>query len=148
MWVTWFWRWRCAVTRCKAWWKLLWIHCIAVQKQAVQFTKRWYLTLFSSETADKFMLSKLFSAYDNGRSTDIFRSISLYVRSITHLSCKFVRTSSARSFTKCMCWRCEVPEKLLTLNRVSIIFIALKYIIKIEYGFYLAAHKSTYHGSL
>ena len=40
----------------------------------------------------------------------------------------------------------RVPEKLLTLNRVSIVFIALKYIIKIEYGFYLAAHKSTYHG--
>ena len=93
------------------------------------------------------------SAYDNGRSTDIFRSISLYVRSITHLSCKFVRSSSARSFTRLVLSACAdvakfcVPEKLLTLNRVSILFIALKYIIKIEYGFYLAAHKSTYHGS-
>ena len=88
------------------------------------------------------------SAYDNGRSTDIFRSISLYVRSIMHLSCKFVRTSSARSFTRLVLSACADVAKLLTLNRVSIIFIALKYIIKIEYGFYLAAHKSTYHGSL
>ena len=53
-WATWFWRWRCAVTRCRAWWKLLPIRCIAVQKQAVQFTKKPYLLLFSSETADKF----------------------------------------------------------------------------------------------
>ena len=47
-----------------------------------------------------------FSAYDNGRSTDIFRSISLYVRSITHLSCKFVRTSSVRSFTRLVLSAC------------------------------------------
>ena len=106
------------------------------------------------------ILSCQTSAYDNSQSTDIFRSISLYVRSIslyvrsiTHLSCKFVRTNSARSFTRLVLSACadvakfRVPEKLLTLNRVSIIFIALKYIIKIEYGFYLAAHKSTYHGS-
>ena len=37
------------------------------------------------------------SAYDNSRSTDNFRTISL---SITRLSGKFVRTSSARSFTR------------------------------------------------
>ena len=30
------------------------IRCIAVQKRAVQFTKKPYLPLFSSETADKF----------------------------------------------------------------------------------------------
>ena len=53
-WATWFWRWRCAVTRCRAWRKLLRIRCIAVQKRAVQFTKKPYLPLFSSETADKF----------------------------------------------------------------------------------------------
>ena len=38
-WATWFWRWRCAVTRCRAWRKLLLIRCIAVQKRAFQFTK-------------------------------------------------------------------------------------------------------------
>ena len=54
MWATWFWRWRCAVTRRRAWRKLLAIRCIAVQKRAVQFTKKPYLPLFSSETADKF----------------------------------------------------------------------------------------------
>ena len=53
-WATWFWQWRCAVARCRAWRKLLWIHCIAVQKRAVQFTKKRYLLLFSSETADNF----------------------------------------------------------------------------------------------
>ena len=53
-WAAWFWRWRCAVTRCRAWRKLLRIRCIAVQKRAVQFTKKPYLPLFSSETADKF----------------------------------------------------------------------------------------------
>ena len=61
------------------------------------------------------------SAYDNSRSTDIFRSISLYVRSITHLSCTFVRTNSARSFTRLVLSACadvakfRVPEKLLIL---------------------------------
>ena len=30
------------------------IRCIAVQKRAVQFTKKPYLPLFLSETADKF----------------------------------------------------------------------------------------------
>ena len=34
------------------------VACIAVQKRAVQFTKKPYLPLFSSETAEKFMLSK------------------------------------------------------------------------------------------
>ena len=53
-WATWFWRWRCAVTRCRAWRKLLPIRCIAVQKRAVQFTKKLYLPLFLRETADKF----------------------------------------------------------------------------------------------
>ena len=53
-WATWFWWWRCAVTRRRAWRKLLPIRCIAVQKRAVQFTKKPYLPLFLSETADKF----------------------------------------------------------------------------------------------
>ena len=34
------------------------IRCIAMQKRAVQFTKKPYLQLFLSETADKFILSK------------------------------------------------------------------------------------------
>ena len=51
-WATWFWRWRYAVTRCRAWRKLLPIRCIAMQKRAVQFTKKPYFPLFLSETAD------------------------------------------------------------------------------------------------
>ena len=53
-WATWFWQWRCTVTRCRAWRKPLPLRCIAVQKRAVQFAKKPYLLLFSSETADKF----------------------------------------------------------------------------------------------
>ena len=53
VWATWFWPWRCAVTRHRSWRKLLPIRCIAVQKRAVQFTTKPYLPLFSSETADK-----------------------------------------------------------------------------------------------
>ena len=39
---------------------------------------------------------------------------------------------------------CKCSNLLYTLNRVSNVFIAYKYILKSDYGFCLAAHESAY----